>query len=282
VVAECDYFICDVFAEERFGGNQLAVVPDASRVPEALLQPIAREFNFSETVFCYPPARSGDADVHLRIFTPAVELAFAGHPVLGAAALLAKGRSPLRLATGSGVVPVEVEETGRARWRAGMSQPLARISLLPDPGGVLAALGVRRSRLPVEVYDLGIRHLYVALDRDEDLAGLRPDMAALAEAAGDVGVNCFSGSGSNWRTRMFGPGLGVPEDPATGSAAGPLALHLCRHGWVPWGTPVEIVQGIELGRPSRLSARAEGGHGGARAVTVAGTVIGWAQGRFAI
>ena len=111
--------------------------------------------------------------------------------------------------------------------------------------------------MPVEVYVNGPRHVYVELAGKDAVAALSPDLRALA-ALGEFGVSCFAGSGAQWRTRMFAPALGVPEDPATGSAAGPLAVHLARHGRIAFGEEIEIRQGVELARPSLLRARAAG------------------------
>jgi len=122
---------------------------------------------------------------------------------------------------------------------------------------VLAALGIERSLLPVEVYVNGPNHVYVQLSDEAAVAALQPDLAAL-DTHDRLGTNCFAGSGTRWKTRMFSPSLGVTEDPATGSAAGPLAVHLGRHGVVPYGTAIEIHQGAEIGRPSVLHARAHG------------------------
>src|SRR5581483_7434408 len=116
-------------------------------------------------------------------------------------------------------------------------------------------LGVQ-AELPVELYDNGIRHVLVALPSVDAVAALRPSSQALADF-GPVGVSCFAHEERHWQTRMFAPGLGVPEDPATGSAAGPLALHLARHGRIAFGDEIEIVQGVEIGRRSTLFARAE-------------------------
>ena len=109
--------------------------------------------------------------------------------------------------------------------------------------------------MPVERYDNGIQHTFVALGSEDDVTALRPNLDALAEL--EVMANCFAGSGIRWKTRMFAPSSGVAEDPATGSAAGPLAVHVCRHAGVPWGEWIEISQGAEIGRPSRLFARAD-------------------------
>jgi trans-2,3-dihydro-3-hydroxyanthranilate isomerase len=144
---------------------------------------------------------------------------------------------------------------------------------------LLQALGVERSELPVELYDVGMRHVYVTLESEEHVARLRPNLAPL-ELPPDLGINCFAGSGTRWKNRMFAPGGGVPEDPATGSAAGPLALHLARHGRIGFGDEVEIAQGAEIGRPSTLYARAEGTAEKAERLEVGGSAVTVARGEF--
>jgi trans-2,3-dihydro-3-hydroxyanthranilate isomerase len=125
-----------------------------------------------------------------------------------------------------------------------------------DPRPIFDALGVDGSELPVERYDLGPGHLYICLGSPEQVQGLTPDIAALARATPD-GVNCFARiEGNRVKTRMFAPNHGVDEDPATGSAAGPLAMHLARHGRIPYGERIEISQGAEILRPSTLYATA--------------------------
>src|SRR5438105_2924900 len=142
----------------------------------------------------------------------------------------------------------------------------------------LAALGVERSELPVELYDNGAQHVYVALGSEEEVARLRPNLNGLGLPAA-LGTNCFAGSGSRWKTRMFGLG-GIPEDPATGSAAGPLAVHLARHGRIAWGDEIEISQGAEIGRPSTLYARADGSGDEIERVEVGGSAVTVAHGEF--
>jgi trans-2,3-dihydro-3-hydroxyanthranilate isomerase len=261
-VADWSYVLCDVFTDRPLAGNQLAVFPAAAAIPDALLQPLAREINFSETVFVYPPA--GDGDAKLRIFTPSAEIRFAGHPVLGAAVVLGGelGRDEVRLETGAGLVPVALERDGHRVVFGRMSQPIPSVSPFAREDQLLAALGVERSRLPVELYDNGLQHVYVVLDGEDAVARLQPDVKALIRLAREttmatMGINCFAGGGRRWKTRMFAPADGVPEDPATGSAAGPLACHLVRHGLVASGQEIEISQGAEIGRPSTLTARAE-------------------------
>ena len=133
--------------------------------------------------------------------------------------------------------------------------------------------------LPVEVYRNGPVFVYVALESEDAVAAVRPDLRAL-EQLGVYGVNCFAGSGERWKTRMFGPALGVAEDPATGSAAGPLAVHLARHGRLPFGTEIEIVQGVEIGRRSVLRARVEGSADRIEHVFVGGSAVIVARGEY--
>jgi trans-2,3-dihydro-3-hydroxyanthranilate isomerase len=274
------YVVTDVFTDTPLEGNQLAVFTDGRGVDASLMQQLALEIGFSETVFVLPA--EGDGHARIRIFTPNVELPFAGHPTLGSAFVLG---APLqlgliRLETGAGTVPVELErdDTGRIVFGR-MRQPVPTVEAVEETEPLFRALGVEGSLLPVELYDNGVRHLYVALPSEEAVAALAPDMAALA-AHEVVGVNCFAGSGTRWKTRMFSPVDGVGEDAATGSAAGPLACHLARHRLVEWGAEIEISQGAEIGRPSTLYARAEGGAGLIDAVEVGGSAVVVARGEF--
>ena len=274
------YVVADVFTDRPLAGNQLAVFTDAREIPDELLQPLAREVDFSETVFVYPAAGVGHA--RIRIFTPMSEVQFAGHPVLGTAFVLG---GPLQLVeivleTGAGPVPIQLEREGPRIVFGRMSQPLPRIEPYEREAELLAALGVERSELPVELYDLGIRHVLVGLPTPDDVARLEPDAGALAGLTGYVGTYCFAGEGGRWKSRMFAPGDGVPEDPATGSAAGPLACHLARHGRIAFGDEIEISQGGEIGRPSTLFARAEGAAERIESVAVGGSAVIVARGAF--
>ncbi len=272
------YVVADVFTDTPLAGNQLAVFTDAREIPEDLLQPLAREMAFSETVYVY--AAEGDGHARMRIFTPAQEIPFAGHPTLGTAFVLGQPMQldVIRLETGSGVVPVRLEREGPRVVFGRMEQPLPSVEPFEE-APVLAALGVERSELPVEVYDNGIRHVYVALGSEDEVARLEPDFNALSKLD-TVGVNAFAGAGERWKTRMFAPGSGVAEDPATGSAAGPLALHLARHGRIGWGDEIRIDQGAELGRPSVLYARVDGSPDAVERVEVGGSAVVVARGEF--
>jgi trans-2,3-dihydro-3-hydroxyanthranilate isomerase len=271
------YVVADVFTDTPLAGNQLAVFTDARPIPDTLLQPLAREMNFSETVFVYPAAKGGHA--RIRIFTPFNELPFAGHPVLGAAFVLA---APLQLPTivletGIGNVPVVLERDGPRIVFGRMSQPLPTVSPEPAADAIVAALGGVTPVLPVERYVNGPTHVLVAVGAPDIVAKLAPDLAALGRATA-AGVSCFAGRGLAWKTRMFAPGHGIPEDPATGSAAGPLACHLVRHGLIQPGDEIRITQGVEMGRQSTLFARAGGSRERLQSVEVGGSAVIVARG----
>ena len=271
-MARFRYVIADVFTDTPLTGNQLAVFTDAREIPEDRMQDIAREMNFSETVFVLPP--DGDGHVHIRIFTPATELPFAGHPTLGSAFVLAGPLQliEIRLETGIGVVPVRVEREGARISFGWMAQPIPTHEPYGDEAALLAALGVQGSELPVEIYDNGPRHVFVRLGSPDEVAGVDPDMGALG-GLGALGASTFAGEGTRWKSRMFGPGLGVPEDPATGSAAGPLGVHLLRHGQIESGQEIEITQGVEIQRPSKLYVRVAGTPDTIESVEVGGEAV---------
>jgi trans-2,3-dihydro-3-hydroxyanthranilate isomerase len=273
------YVVCDVFTDSPLTGNQLAVFTDARDIPEDTLQRLAREMNFSETVFVYP---SESAHARIRIFTPGVEVKFAGHPTLGTAFVLAGPLQlvEIRLETGSGVVPVRLEREGARIVFGSMDQPIPTIEPFDDPDGLVQSLGAGGSELPVELYDNGLQHVFVTLGSEQDVAVLKPDLAAFADRGEVLGVNVIGGSGASWKTRMFMPSGGIAEDPATGSAAGPLALHLARHGRIAYGDEIEISQGVEINRPSKLYARVEGSAERVERIEVGGPAVIVARGEF--
>lgn len=275
------YVVMDVFTGTPLEGNGLGVFTDGRGLSSETMQRVARELNLSETVFVLPAERGGDARV--RIFTPAEELPFAGHPVLGTAIVLATAlaREAVTLETPAGLVPLELtREQGRV-VSGRMRQPLPTWSHYEHEAALLRALGVQRAGLPVEVYDNGPRYVYVELDSQRAVAELAPDMRALAELAPTC-ASCFAGSGRRWKMRMFAPGAGVPEDPATGSAAGPMAVHLSRHGRIAFGEEIEIHQGAEIGRPSLLFACARGSAERLERVEVAGSAVIVASGELLV
>ena len=274
------YVVADVFTDTALEGNAVAVFTDARELEGGAMQRLARETNLSESVFVLPA--EGDGHARIRIFTPTTELPFAGHPVLGTAFVLA---APMQLGTivlecGAGPVPVELErdESGRIVFGR-MTQPIPKIEPFEREAELLSALALERSETPVERYENGPVFVLVVLPSREAVAALRPDLRAL-RALGSLGVSCTAGEGTRWKTRMFAPAFGVDEDPATGSAAGPVACHLARHGLTAWGEEIVLEQGAEIGRPSVLFARADGGEGLIDRVTVGGRAVTVARGEF--
>ena len=271
------YVFADVFTDTPLSGNQLAVFTDARGLDDATMQALTREIGFSETVFVLPPEQGGTA--RIRIFNPGTEMRFAGHPTLGTAFVLGAPlqRSIIELETLAGIVPVALErdESGAIVFGR-MTQPVPRVEAVEDPDGVLASIGAGRSALPIELYDNGARHILVTLEDPSALERLTPDGEAIASLE-ITGVNAFARSEDGWRNRMF---WAHGEDPATGSAAGPIACHLARHGRIAWGEEIVIAQGVEMGRPSTLHARAEGGDGLIDAVEVGGAAVVVARGEY--
>ena len=276
------YTIADVFTDVPLQGNQVAVFTDATGLSAEVMQRAAREMNLSETVFVF---RAEDPNAHLRvrIFTPTTELPFAGHPVLGTAFVVgrAMGSNVVRLETGLGVVPVTLERAnGGAPLYGEMEQFVPAVERFGAVDELLDALGVAAHEgLPIEAYRNGPAHVYVEFPSEDAVAALQPDIGAI-ERLGDYGINCFAGAGARWKTRMFGPALGVAEDPATGSAAGPLAIHLARHGRIEFGSDIEIVQGVEISRRSLLHARVEGSAERIERVFVGGSAVIVARGEY--
>lgn len=273
------YLICDVFTSEPLQGNQLCVFLDGRALSAADMQRLAQELNFHETVFLLPPASGGDVSV--RIFTPRAEMPFAGHPVLGTAVVVAMALAVDRVTLGTrmGLVPVRLTRDG-AGISGWMRQPLPSWGPFGAEPELLGALGVKSSLLPVEAYCNGPTHVFVRLADQAAVEALRPDLAALADLG--IAASCFAGRGHRYKTRMFFPSAGIPEDPATGSAAGPLAVHLARHGEISYGEQIEVHQGAEIGRPSVLYATAAGDRDRLESVEVGGRAVIVAEGRYRI
>jgi trans-2,3-dihydro-3-hydroxyanthranilate isomerase len=246
------YRIVDVFTETPLAGNQLAVFTDAAELPAELMQRLAREMNYPETTFVIG---RGAGSAQVRIFTPGTELPFAGHPTLGTAAVLCEaGRVVLEL--GVGPVPVEVERTPYGA-RCELSAPPARKLDAPPAESLAAALGLTARdldpSLPAEVWSCGNAFAFVPLRSRELVARAR---CPREELPGLVGVMPFAlPAALEAHARVFCPGAGVPEDPATGSANAPFAAYLHAHGRLAEGAKLVTRQGVEMLRPSRLEAR---------------------------
>ncbi|MGC4090699.1 MAG: PhzF family phenazine biosynthesis protein [Polyangiaceae bacterium] len=266
------YVLCDVFTDRPLTGNPLAVFTDARTLNDDTMQAIAREMNLSETVFVLPPIAGGHAK--LRIFTPRAELNFAGHPTLGSAFVLG---GPLqaevvRLETGVGIIPVRLERDAATIAFGWMQQRVPAVRAFEREAELLTALGVERSLLPVLAYNNGAQHLFVVVESFDAVRALKPRLDRVAELS-DVTVNVSAVLGDRVKTRAFAPAHGIPEDPATGSAAGPLAVHLAEHGLAPFGQLLTIEQGAEIHRPSELRAIVRGERGNVSEVEVGGAAL---------
>ena len=262
------YVQCDVFTSRPLAGNGLCVFTDARGLDDDTMQRLARETNQSETTFVTPADRAtGHAEI--RIFTPGRELPFAGHPVIGTAAVLGHALpfDRLTLVTRSGPVDVELAREGEGLGRVTMQQPEPAFSDHRDADAMCSALGV--SPRPVVVGNNGIAAALIELESVAELERLQPDQAALLAAGGADTVAVFA-DGDPVRVRVFAPSAGVPEDPGTGSAAGVLAAHL--------GRAIDILQGVEIGRPSEISAVA----GDGTPPRVGGVVTAVARGHYVL
>ncbi len=259
----------DVFAERPLTGNQLAVVHDADALDDATMQAFARETKLSETTFVQTAGAAG-ADYRNRIFTVVEEMPFAGHPSLGTAVAVALARGERATEyvqeTHAGLQPVRVEVDARdGRAEASVLQEPAALGATVDPAAALAAVGLDPDdadpALDPQVASTGLPHLIAPVARAESLARAAPDLAAIAALLAPLGahsvylVACDPAAGRA-RARMFTRLVAEGEDAATGSAAGPLVAYLAARAGC---ERVEIVQGVEMGRPSRLHAAMEDG-----------------------
>jgi trans-2,3-dihydro-3-hydroxyanthranilate isomerase len=268
------YVHLDVFTDRPFEGNQLAVFLDGRGLSADQMQAIAREMNFSESTFILPP-ESPDTDVRMRIFTPGQELPMAGHPTVGSTFALAQEGTIAarreRFVFGLGVGPTQVE----LRWRgdaldfAWMDQSRPEVRRpASEAAAIVRAAGldpaaVERTGLPVQEISCGNPFIFVPVDTRAAVDAAEPDTSAMralrsAFSGNHIGVFFFSleqvDEDVTAYSRMFGAGLGVSEDPATGSASGPLGCYLVTQQLVPRGRASEIVslQGVAMGRPSRI------------------------------
>lgn len=275
------YVVVDAFTRKPLSGNPVAVFLDADDIPPEQMQAVARELNLSETTFVLRP-RHPDADYRIRIFTPVNELPFAGHPLLGTAIALGNidARTGLALETERGVIPFTLERSAGSAVAANMLQPIPTWEPYEHEDFLLRALGLEKSELPVTAYRNGPRHVLVGTTLDR-LVRLTPDQRMLAELP-DMAAHCFAAADGVWRNRMFSPAYGVVEDAATGSVAGPLAIHLGLHGLASFGQAVEIHQGVEMGRPSTMNARVTGDEEHIEKVEVWGSAVQVAEGEYSL
>lgn len=287
---DLDYPYCtlDVFTDRRFAGNPLAVVFDARGLDDATMQVVAREFNFSETTFVLSPS-DPSYTARVRIFTPGGELPFAGHPTVGTAfALASLGRIPsdsrdIVFEEGVGPVPVRVDRDAQGavrRCTLTTAQAPERVEALDDEQRAAAAmLGLPEGAVisAPEVWSCGVPFLVVPLADVAALTAARLDLVrwrALLDGRSTQKVYLVARSGdTSWRVRMFAPGLGVPEDPATGSAAAALAGWLARGIAGDGDRSWQILQGEEVGRPSVIELNYKQTGDVARRVRIGGSAI---------
>jgi len=268
------YFICDVFTDSRFGGNQLAVLPEASGISATVMQQIAREFNFSESTFVLPAEQGHSRRV--RIFTPTAEIPFAGHPNVGTAFVLAtigafgpiEQSITVTFEEKAGLVPITISQRNGTLWcELSAPEPL-RLGKTVSAESLASAVSltvddvVTTTHLP-QVASVGLPFLMAELKDRAALARARVNAQGFEALAAqglipDVHLYAKSGDDFDIRARMFAPFDGVPEDPATGSANCALAGLLRHYGDAEDGTDSwRIAQGVEMGRPSVLDAQAD-------------------------
>jgi trans-2,3-dihydro-3-hydroxyanthranilate isomerase len=268
------YLHLDVFTREKFGGNQLAVFLDARGLAAETMQAVAREMNFSESTFILPAERP-DTDIRMRIFTPGCEMPMAGHPTVGStfalalAGVIPAGRPRWIFGLNIGPTPVDIEWGADRPVFAWMTQQRPVFGpVVTDVGAAAHAIGVdaaaiRSTRLPVQEVSCGVPFVFIPLATRADVDAASPNLDAFNRLCETAGVDnhamfVFSREpgpdGATAYSRMFAPGLGVHEDPATGSASGPLGCYLVKHGVVQPDESGSILslQGVKMGRPSRV------------------------------
>jgi trans-2,3-dihydro-3-hydroxyanthranilate isomerase len=289
------FLLMDVFTSAPFEGNQLAVYPEPNALSAAQMQKIAKEMNFSETTFIYPPESGGD--VRMRIFTPSEELPMAGHPTIGSTfalahtGVIARGREKFVFELGVGPTPVSLEWDERGLSFAWMTQPLPTFDrTIDDRAALAAAVGVAASDLvdgrPVQAISCGVPFLFVPLATRAAVDAAAIDRKALARCATAAGLRELpvfffttepgpNGTRETVYSRMLAPGFGIGEDPATGGASGPLGCYLLRHGVVDAGAARAMVslQGVAMGRPSSIHISIDSDAGRITRVRVGGKSV---------
>jgi trans-2,3-dihydro-3-hydroxyanthranilate isomerase len=294
---ELVYYIVDVFTDKPFGGNQLAVFPHAKGIAEPLLQQIAREFNFSETSFVFPPENPAN-DCKLRIFTPAIEVPTAGHPTIGTAFILLSDGILSPRQQGKAVFEEKVGEirisytlSNGLYHNIGMTQPLPVFGPVHNNLETIASImslpvGEIDERYPVQSVSCGNNFLFVPLKKLSDLACIKIRTDLLEKHKGELDsteLYVFSAQtlnpGSTTHGRMFAPLFGIAEDPVTGSASGPLGCYLVHHG-ISDGKKIICEQGFEMGRPGIVRVNIESDKGEIKSVNVSGSAVKISKGLF--
>ncbi|HEU4694527.1 MAG TPA: PhzF family phenazine biosynthesis protein [Vicinamibacterales bacterium] len=295
------YLHLDVFTSRLFEGNQLAVFPDPGALSTAQMQAIAREMAFSESTFIYPA--EGNGDVKMRIFTPEAELPIAGHPTVGstfalaAEGRIARGRTDFVFELGVGPTPVSLEWNGDQLAFVWMTQPLPSFQgIVEDRATMAEVLGVAVADLvpglPIQAVACGVPFLYTALANRPSVDAVTVDRRKLVRACERIGLpelpvfvfTTAGGDGSTVYSRMLAPGFGVGEDPATGSASGPLGSYLVHHRVVSPEVARQLVslQGVAMGRPSRIHISIDTGDSAITRVRVGGEAVMVGEGKIRV
>ncbi|PWK61045.1 PhzF family phenazine biosynthesis protein [Roseicyclus mahoneyensis] len=284
------FHIYDVFTTTPFTGNPLAIVEGADDLTTAQMQTIARQFNLSETIFVQRPSDPAHS-ARVRIFFPTAEIPFAGHPTIGCALHLAgEIETRITLEEEAGLVPVTITRDGTTS-RAEFTAPKRPVRHAPVPpqAMIAAALGLQPARIGPHgpsVWQGGPAFLYFPVTDLSTLAAARPHEPAwsdLMTAAKVDSAYLYTATPEGYRARMFSPGAGIPEDPATGSASAILAAQLLANGALPEGTTtIPLQQGIEMGRPSVLRLTTDVTDGALGAIRVAGSAVRIAEGSIRI
>lgn len=298
------FYKADVFADEPFGGNPVAVIPDAEDLTDREFQQIAREMNLSETVFVVPPTDPA-AMAKLRIFTPTQEIPFAGHPVIGTFFVLSSlQRFPLQepvtrfmFECNIGVFPIELYVFKGQVAHVAMFQPkpqfLGTVEGIQDLYEVGRALGVNKSmitetHLPIEVVSTGLPVAIIPIRTLTAVKSIEADLTATREVCEKLGANGLMAfttmTVEDWasvHTRMFAAPIGISEDPATGSASGALGAYLVKNGVVDVGPTTEVIieQGYEIDRPSRITVQVFSDDDAIQEIKVGGQVVMVAEGK---
>jgi trans-2,3-dihydro-3-hydroxyanthranilate isomerase len=288
------YLHLDVFTDRRFEGNQLAVFPEPDGLSDGMMQTLTREMNFSECTFIFPAEAGGD--VRMRIFTPESELPIAGHPTIGSTfalageGVIARGRTDFVYELGAGPTPVSLEWDDRGLEFVWMTQPLPAFGeTIQDRAGLAAAAGIGERDLadhPVQEVSCGVPYLLVPIATRAAVDSVSVERHALARVQRDAGMQelpvflftqerpATAGEETIY-SRMIAPGFGIAEDPATGSASGPLGCYMLRHGLVgpDMARSILSLQGVAMRRPSRIYVSIESRTGDITRVRVGGRAV---------
>lgn len=293
------FVTADVFTATKGAGNPLAVVLDGVGLTDAQMQMIAREFNISETTFVLPP-KAPDQTAFVRIFTPARELPFAGHPMIGTAVVLAQRHrtqngtplSRMILEVPAGPAEIEVTDDPNGVTSATCAIPKLPVMHSPSPAveQVAAALSVPPSDIdangwPIQTWDAGYAVVFAALTSRDAVARAKVDLAkwpSTTEFGRPMSIYPYAVTGNGrFYARMFAPTMGIPEDPATGGAAAALAGHLHACTNLSDGVHRSIIdQGVGMGRPSQIALEIEVAHGQLQRVRIGGTAVTFLSGSF--